>query len=165
MRSSKTVYGINLVPVFALAVMLFLPLGLGAQEGNSESQAGRLEGTWRVQLTVRDCQSGAAQRTFPALFAFARGGILTYTTAGQSPALATPGYGIWGHTGGHSYSAVTEAFIFNPAGSWIQTHRLTRAIELNKAADGFTDTTQLEIFDTSGSLIVMACATSVAVRF
>jgi hypothetical protein len=165
MRNSRAVYGMNLVPVFALAVMLLLPFGLGAQEGNSESQAGRLEGTWRVQLTVRDCQTKAAQRTFPALFAFAKGGILTYTTAGQPPAVATPGYGIWGHTGGHSYSAVTEAFIFNPVGSWIQTHRLTRVIELNKGADEFTDTTQLEIFDTSGNLIVTACATSVAVRF
>jgi hypothetical protein len=165
MRNSKAVYGMHLVPVFALAVMLLLTTGLGAQEGNSESQAGRLEGMWRVQLTVRDCQTGAAQRTFPALFAFAKGGILTYTTAGQPPAVATPGYGIWGHTGGHSYSAVTEAFIFNPAGSWIQTHRLTRVIELNKGADEFTDTTQLEIFDTSGNLIVTGCATSVGRRF
>ena len=65
----------DLVPVFALAVMLLLTSGLGAQEGNSESQAGRLEGTWRVQLTVRDCQTGAVQRTFPALFAFAKGGF------------------------------------------------------------------------------------------
>ena len=165
MRNSKAVCGINLVPVFAVAVMLFLPLGLGAQRGNSESQAGRIEGTWRVQLTVRDCQTGAAQRTFPALFAFAKGGILTYTTAGQPPAVATPGYGIWGHTGGHSYSAVAEAFIFNPVGSWIQTHRLTRVIELNRGADEFTDTTQLEIFDTSGNLIATGCATSVAMRF
>ena len=154
-----------MVRVFALAVMLLLTTGLGAQEGNSESQAGRLEGTWRVQLTVRDCQTGAVQRTFPALFAFAKGGILTFTTAGQPPAVATPGYGIWGHTGGHSYSAVTEAFIFNPAGAWIQTHRLTRVIELDKDADGFTDTTQLEIFDTSGNLIVRGCATSVGRRF
>jgi len=165
MRNSKAVYGVDLLSVFALAVMLFLTPGLGAQEGNSEWRSGRLEGTWRVQLTVRDCQTGAAQRTFPALFAFAKGGILTYTTAGQPPAVATPGYGIWGHTGGHSYSAVTEAFIFNPAGSWIQTHRLTRAIELIKGADEFTDTTQLEIFDTSGNLIVTGCATSVGRRF
>ncbi|RZU29625.1 hypothetical protein [Edaphobacter modestus] len=176
MRNSKAVYGMHLVPVFALAVMLLLTTGLGAQEGNSESQAGRLEGIWRVQadrlegmwrvqLTVRDCQTGAAQRTFPALFAFAKGGILTYTTAGQPPAVATPGYGIWGHTGGHNYSAVTEAFIFNPAGSWIQTHRLTRTIELNKGGDDFTDTTQLEIFDSSGNLIVTGCATSVGRRF
>jgi hypothetical protein len=165
MRNSRAVYGMHLVPVFALAVMLLLTSGLGAQEGNSASQAGRLEGMWRVQVTVRDCQTGAVQRTFPGLFAFAKGGILTYTTAGQPPAVATPGYGIWGHTGGHSYSAVTEAFIFNPAGSWIQTHRLTRVIELDKDADEFTDTVKLEIFDTSGNLIVTGCATSVARRF
>jgi len=165
MRNSRAVYGMHLVPVFALAVMLLLTSGLGAQEGNSASQAGRLEGMWRVQVTVRDCQTGAVQRTFPALFAFAKGGILTFTTAGQPPAVATPGYGIWGHTGGHSYSAVTEVFIFNPAGAWIQTHRLTRVIELDKDADEFTDTVKLEIFDTSGNLIVTGCATSVARRF
>ena len=158
MRNSKAVYGMNLVPVIALAVMLLLTSGLGAQEGNSESQAGRLEGMWRLQITVRDCQTGAAQRTFPALFAFAKEGTLTFTTAGLPPALSTPGYGVWRHTDGHSYSAVVEAFVFNPAGAWIQTHRLTRAIELNKDADGFTDTTQLEIFDTSGNLIVTGCA-------
>ena len=165
MRNSRAVYGMHLVPVFALAVMLLLTSGLGAQEGNSASQAGRLEGMWRVQVTVRDCQTGAVQRTFPGLFAFAKGGILTFTTAGQPPAVATPGYGIWGHTGGHSYSAVTEVFIFNPAGAWIQTHRLTRVIELDKDADEFTDTVKLEIFDTSGNLIVTGCATSVARRF
>ncbi|WP_035347088.1 hypothetical protein [Edaphobacter aggregans] len=165
MRNSRAVSGIDLLSVFALAVMLFLTSGLNAQEGNSESRAGRLEGMWRVQLTVRDCQTGAAQRTFPALFAFAKGGILTFTTAGQPPAVATPGYGVWAHTGGHNYSAVTEVFIFNPAGVWIQTHRLTRAIELDKDADEFTDTTKLEILDTSGNLIATGCATSVGRRF
>jgi hypothetical protein len=156
---------VNLVSAFALAVVLLATSGLGAQEGNSGSQAGPIEGMWRVQLTVRDCSTGAVQRTFPSLFAFAKGGILTYTTAGLPQALATPGYGIWRHTGGHNYSAVTEAFIFNAAGVWIQTHRLTRAIELEKDADEFTDTTKLEIFDTSGNLIVTGCATSVGRRF
>ena len=164
-RNSKSVYRVVLVSVFALAVMLLLTPELGAQAGDSESHAGRLEGTWRLQVTVRDCQTGAAQRTFPALFAFAKGGILTFTTAGQPPAVATPGYGVWGHTGGHSYSAVAEVFIFNPAGVWIQTHRLTRAMELDKDADEFTDTVKLEIFDTSGNLIVTGCATSAGRRF
>jgi len=164
MRSSRA-YGMNLVPAFALAVMLLLTVGLRAQEGNSESQAGPIEGMWRVQLSVRDCATGAVQRTFPGLFAFSKGGILTYTTAGLPQALATPGYGIWRHTGGHNYSAVTEAFIFNAAGVWIQTHRLTRAIELDKDANEFTDTTKLEIFDTSGNLIVTGCATTAGRRF
>ncbi len=165
MRNSRVVYGMHLVPVFALAVMLLLTSRLGAQQGNSESQAGRLEGMWRLQITVRDCQTGAAQRTFPALFAFAKGGILTATSAGLPAALSTPGYGVWRHTDGHTYSAVVEVFVFSPAGAWIQTHRLTRAIELDKDADEFTDTVKLEIFDNSGNLIVTGCATSVARRF
>jgi hypothetical protein len=165
LRNSKSVYGVVVVSVFAMAVMLLSNIGAGAQEGKSESQAGRLEGTWRLQVTVRDCQTGAAQRTFPALFAFAKGGTLTETTAGQSPALSTPGFGVWRHTDGHTYSAVVEAFVFSPAGAWIQTHRLTRVIELDNDADEFTDTVKLEIFDTNGNLIVTGCATSVARRF
>jgi hypothetical protein len=165
MRDSKSVYRVVLVPVFALAVMLLVTPQLGAQADKSESQAGRLEGMWRLQITVRDCQTGAAQRTFPALFSFAKGGTLAETTAGQPPALSTPGYGIWRHTEGQTYAAVIEAFIFSPAGVWIQTHRLTRAIELDKNGDEFTDTIKLEILDTNGNLIVTGCGTSVGRRF
>jgi hypothetical protein len=166
MRNSKAVYGMYLVPVFALAVTLLLtPSGLGAQEGNSESQAGRLEGMWRLQITVKDCTTGAVQRTFPALFAFSKGGILTAITAGLPSASTTPDYGVWRHTGSQNYSAVSESFLFNPAGVWIQTHRLTRAIELDRGGDNFIDSIKLEIFDPSGNLIAMGCGTSVARRF
>jgi hypothetical protein len=65
----------------------------------------------------------------------------------------------------HSYSAVSEAFIFSPAGAWIQTHRLTRAIELDGDGDEFTDTVALQIFDTNGNQIATGCATSVGHRF
>ena len=112
---------------------------------------------WNVQVTVLDCQTGVVLRTFPALFAFAKGGTVTNTTAGQSPALFTPGFGVWRHTQGRTYTAVLEAFVFDPTGVWIQTHRLTRSIEL--------DSINLEIFDTSGNLITTGCGTSVATRF
>jgi hypothetical protein len=65
----------------------------------------------------------------------------------------------------HSYSAVSEAFLFSPAGAWIQTHRLTRAIEIGEDGNEFTDTVALEIFDTNGNVIGRGCATSVATRF
>jgi hypothetical protein len=135
-----------------------------ARADNDESD-NSLKGTWRVQVTVRNCQTGDAQRTFPALFTFAPGGTLTFTTAGQPPAVASPGLGVWRHTSGHTYSAVSEAFVFSPAGVWAQTHRLTRAIEIGNDADEFTDTIALEIFDTNGNLIVTGCGTSVASRF
>ena len=148
-----------------LAGLLVLGSGLTAtaQSVNAGSPNG-LEGTWRVQLTVQDCQTGQVLRTFPALFAFAKGGTLTYATAGQLPSATTTGLGVWKHTEGHSYSAVSEVFIFSPAGVWIQTHRLTRAIDVSNDGDEFTDTVALQIFDTSGNQIVAGCGTSVGSR-
>src|SRR6266567_4199854 len=148
-----------------LAGMLVLAFGFTAmaQSVDAGSHNG-LEGTWRAQLTVRDCQTGVALRTFPAIFAFAKGGTLTYTTAGQLPSLSTPGLGVWHHMDGHTYGAVTEVFIFSPAGAWTQTHRLTRLIEVSTDADEFTDTVALEIFGTNGNLIATGCATTIANR-
>jgi hypothetical protein len=158
-------FAVSRVTALVLAGLLVLGSGLRAtaQSANAGSPNG-LEGTWRVQLTVQDCQTGQVLRTFPALFAFAKGGTLTYATAGQLPSATTTGLGVWRHTNGHSYSAVSEVFIFSPAGAWTQTHRLTRAIDVSDDGDEFTDTVALQIFDTSGNQIVAGCGTSVGSR-
>jgi hypothetical protein len=168
LRILKRFGPVGLAALLALTVMLILQLGSSAratQSEESESQGKGLQGTWRVQLTVRDCQTGAALRTFPALFTFDKGGTLSVTTAGQLPALSTTGLGVWRHTDGHAYSAVSEAFVFSTAGVWTQTHRLTRAIEIGDNKDEFTDTVGLQIFDTNGNVIVTGCATSAGSRF
>jgi hypothetical protein len=146
-----------------LAGMLTLS-GLTVRAQSEANESHSLEGTWRLQITVRDCQTGQALRTFPALFAFAKGGTLTATTAGQLPSLSTTNLGVWRHTEGHTYRAVSETFIFSPAGAWIQTHRLTRTIEIGNDGDEFTETVGLQIFGTTGNLIATGCATSVASR-
>jgi hypothetical protein len=164
-RNLKHFAAFGATAALVLAGML-LALGSGLKAGaQSDWQSGRIEGTWRVQLTVRDCQTGAALRTFPTLFIFAKGGTLTATTAGQSPALFTPNQGVWRHTGANTYSAVSEAFVFSPAGVWIQTHRLTRAIELSSDANEFTDTVALQIVDTNGNPVATGCGTSAGRRF
>jgi hypothetical protein len=148
-----------------LAGLLVLGSGLTATAQSKDNGSPKgLAGTWRVQLTVIDCATGQVLRTFPTLFAFAKGGTLTVTTAGQFPALNTTGLGIWEHTKGHSYSAVSESFIFNSDGAWTSTSRLTRAIEVSNDADEFTDTVTLQIFDTSGNQLVAGCGTSVGSR-
>lgn len=148
-----------------LAGMLILVSGLtaAAQSGGAGSYDG-LEGTWRAQLTVTDCQTNAVLRTFPARFSFAKGGTLTVTTAGLLPSLNTPGLGVWNHMYGRTYSAVTEAFIFSPAGAWTSIQRLTRVIVVSRDTKGYTDTVALEILDTNGNVIVTGCGTSVASR-
>src|SRR3981081_2585418 len=94
-----------------LAGVLVLGSGLTAR---AQSEDAGLKGTWRLQVTVRDCQTGQALRTLPALFTFSKGGTLTATTAGQPPSSSTPGLGVWRHTDGHTSSAVTGAVVFSP---------------------------------------------------
>ena len=164
-RNLKRLAAFGGTAALVVAGMLFLGSGLTVRAQSEGNESHSLEGTWRLQLTIRDCQTGQALRTFPALFTFAKGGTLTATTAGQLPSLSTPNLGIWRHTDGHTYSAVSETFIFSPAGAWIQTHRFTRTIEIGNDGDEFTDAVALQIFDTNGNLIGTGCATSVASRF
>ena len=145
-----------------LAAMLVLVSGLTAAAQSDDGS--RLEGTWRAQLTVRDCGTMAVLRTFPAIFTFDKAGTVTYTTAGQLPSLFTPGMGVWHHMNGHTYSAVTEVFGFSTAGAWTQTHRITRLIHVSTDANTFTDNVALQIFAADGSLIATGCGATVASR-
>ena len=167
-RKLKRRSGSGRAAALVLAGMLFLGSGLTARAQSVDAGAQNgLEGTWRFQkITVYDCQTGATLRSFSALAAFAQGGSLTVVTAGQPPSLYTTGLGIWRHTQGHSYSAVYDAFLFNPAGVWIQTHRITWTIDIGDDGDTFTNTIGLEILDTSGNPIATGgCAAGTATRF
>jgi hypothetical protein len=149
-----------------LAGMLVLGFGLpaAAQSVDDGSQNG-LEGTWRAQLTIIDCQPPhAVLRTFKARFSFAEGGTLTVTTAGQPPSQNTPGLGVWNYMYGRTYSAVSEAFVFSPAGVWTSTQRLTRVITVSRDGKRYTDSVALEILDINDNVIVTGCGTSVATR-
>ena len=135
----------------------------GAQEGGDGSHGGKIEGTWRVQVTLRNCQTGAEIRTFPALLSFAQGGTLTGTSTVVPPAARGGDFGIWQFNGHGSYSAVSEAFIFN-AGAWSQTQRISQSITLSEDANTLWSTAQTQFFDTTGNLASSGCATAVATR-
>ena len=170
----KSIYGMALLAALALAgaaLQTTAPGARAAKPGRTESksQGGKLEGTWRVEVTLRDCQSGAELRpAFPALLTFAKGGTLTETTTGIPPAQRTPGHGFWRHTGGQTYLAVSEAFLFSPANAWVGTQRITQTIEIGDDHDRFTSTASVEIFGPGGGPIPglppVGCATAVATR-
>ena len=125
-----------------------------------------LEGTWRAQLTVNDCQTGTVLRlpSQPCL-RLPKGVRSPATTAGQLPSLSTSLLGVWRHMHGNTYSAESETFIFSSAGAWIQTHRLTRIIEVGRnGRNTYTDIVGVEIFDTNRNLIVKGCGTTAASR-
>jgi hypothetical protein len=148
-----------------LAGLLVLGSGLPATaQSDDDGTPNGLEGTWRVTITVQVCQTQQVLKTVQGLFAFAKGGTLTYATTGQPPSATTTGLGVWKHTNGHSYSAVSEVYIFSPAGVWIQTHRLTRAIDVSSDGDEFSDSLALQIFDTSNNQIGTGCGRSIGNR-
>ena len=165
MKTVRRSFTAAVVPLIALAAVLFAASSTAVAQSEESGSARGLEGTWNAQLTVTDCDNpNTVLRTFPARFAYAKGGTLTVTTAGQLPSLNTPGLGVWNHMYGRTYSAVSEAFIFSSAGAWTSTQRLTRVIVVSRDAKAYTDAVALEILDTSGHVIVTGCATSVASR-
>ena len=158
----------TLVSVIALVGAAYLTPVKAEQPqttGESQSEASKLEGTWRVQVTLRNCQTGADIRTFSSLIAFARGGTRTEITAGSSPALRSPALGTWRHTGGHTYSAMSEAYLFNPAGDWTGTQTLRQVIEIGDDPDQFNANASFEVFAPNGNLLTTGCATAIGRRF
>jgi hypothetical protein len=81
------------------AVAFTFAAGASAQPENTRAKARTIEGTWRVQITLRDCTSGQPPRSpFNALASFARGGTVTTADGGLSPASRTTGLGVWWHS-------------------------------------------------------------------
>lgn len=134
-----------------------------AQDAGSASHGGQIEGTWRVQVTLRNCQTGVEVRTFPALLTFAQGGALTGTSTVVPPAARGGDFGIWRFEGNGSYAAVSEAFIFT-GGTWSQTQRITQAITLSQDSNTFSSNAHTEFFDTAGNVVSSGCAIAAGAR-
>jgi hypothetical protein len=147
------------------AVAFIFAAGVSAQPEDTQAEARTIEGTWRVQITLRDCTSGQPLRSpFPALASFARGGTVTTADGGLSPASRTTGLGVWSHSTGGTYTAVTEAFLFAPTGVNTGTQRITQHIEFDRYEGTFEATINSTVLDTQGNVFAVGCATSVGQR-
>ena len=138
-RIGKTVYGMTTAFVLALAGATLLST-LWRVDATTQGEAKVLEGTWRVDVTPRNCISGdeIPGAAFKALITFAKGGTLNATTTNAQflpPAGAklSNDYGVWQRVGDHTFNTVSEFFVFNSSGVWLGTHRLTRTIEIADA--------------------------------
>ena len=134
-----------------------------ATNGRVDSQT-ILEGTWRAVVTRQDCQTGAPGPTFPALLTFGRGGTLTETTAAFPPSQRTPGHGFWTSTGRRQFTAVSEAFLFNPTNAFSGVQRITQAITIGDDPRDVTSSATFEIVNVTGQVIGTGCAAAVLTR-
>ena len=168
----------NLCRTCSVIVVLLLVGGLvqpfwgnAAAQSNSE---GTLQGTWRVQVTPINCQTGAPLPipSFSALDSYARGGTLTVVINSQAflPGQVTPGLGVWSHTQANAYKAVWEVFILFDTPPTVPgfpfkrgVQRLMRDIEVD--GDQMTFKASSQFFDANGNVLAVACASGTGTRF
>jgi len=154
--------------VLVFMVISALTFSLVFAQGESRSESGRgdrLEGTWDVQVTIRNCQTGAAIRTFASITTFMSGGTLLDSTSGIPQALKTPGHGVWSHTGGRNYRFKFKSFSFDASGNFTGWTIITHEGHLNRRADESESAGTAEIYAPNGNLIATGCSTTTATRF
>lgn len=149
-------------------LMVHAGVATGAERGPVERpqlpQRG-LIGTWRVQITLRVCESNAAIRPpFSAMATFAAGGTMTTADSGFNPALRSAGHGVWRHDDGHTYIAKAEAFLFNMGGTLTATQKLSQTIEVGPDGKTFHATVASTVVDLAGNVLLTGCASSVGER-
>ena len=151
------------IVVLALVVSVFAmnaPVLVSGQDGG-----GRLEGTWNVQVTLRNCQTGAQIRTFPSLTTFVAGGTTFDSTSSIPQAQKTPGHGVWSHVGGNIYRFSFKSFTFDPGGNFTGWTKIAHEATLGSNAAEYTSTGTAELYNANGTLFLTGCSTTTATRF
>jgi hypothetical protein len=165
---------IRLVAVVALAGMLVFGSGGRARAQSEESGSDDgLQGTWRVQVTLINCMTGAPLGPpFTSLLSFARGGTAIASTSNPAfqPGQRTAEHGIWKQTGAQSFASDREAFILfttapNPPvpGFLRGTQKITEAIQVE--GDQSNSVASVQFFDAGGTRVRSGCARAVGHRF
>jgi hypothetical protein len=149
--------------------MLLLALGLLVVAAQRPAQAqaggGRIDGTWDITLTVRNCSTGAAIVTITELTTFHFGGTLTSSTAGLPQAAKTPGHGVWSHVSDQTYAYSLKFLRFDAAGAYIGWAVVRQQAVLDLTGDEYTAAGGIEFYNTAGGLVMAGCSTTSATRF
>ena len=147
----------------ALAISLsalVAPVSVSGQNGG-----GRIDGTWDVQVTLRNCQTGAEIRTFASLTTFMFGGTLLDSTSGIAQALKTPGHGVWSHVSGNTYRFSFKSFSFDAGGNFTGSTKITHEAILASDGTEYSSAGTAEVYDPNGNLTFTGCSTTTATRF
>jgi hypothetical protein len=170
----KTTVGTFLALVMLFAGTQIFVSGQESETGDSpEEQTERIgqgiEGAWRTAVTPRNCQTGLpVAPVIRGLFTFNEGGTMAEygIGPGQSPALRSPGHGVWEQRHGrHNYSFKFMFYRYDASGVFIGSQKVTAALELGAGGDSFTTNSAIEVLDANDNLIGSGCATAAGTRF
>ena len=155
---------------FACAlVSLVTAMALGTSSTASAQAPERtIQGVWRTMVTGVDCQTGVPLGSFPGLFTFNEGGTMSEygIGPGSSPALRSPGHGVWQHEHGRqNYSYAFTYYRYDSSGVFIGSQKVTSALELGASGDEFISHSAVSVLDANDNVIATFCATAAGTRF
>ena len=151
-----------------LSMTLLLALITGSLATRAEAQDPKraIEGTWFVQLTVRNCADGTPLAFFFGLNTFAEGGAMLGEPSHPIAAIRT-GHGFWTHVAGTQFLNRMALFAYDPpTGALAGIRLVTRNIDVSPGGNEFTtrDTDQLYDPGTFAPIGPPGCTTGVGRR-
>ena len=163
---------IALAVITALTMTVSIVSGQNIQDKQSSASSHAHErtivGVWRTVVTVRNCQTGDPVFSIPGLFTFNEGGTMAEygIGPGSSPALRSPGHGLWQREHGwQEFSYAFTYYRYNASGVFIGSQKVMAALELGASGNEFTTSSAIQVFDANGNLIGTACANAAGMRF
>jgi hypothetical protein len=127
-----------------------------------------IQGTWRTVVTPHNCETGIPFSPLAGQFTFHQGGTMAEygIGPGSSPALRSPGHGVWKRQ--HGWQVYSFAFTFyryNTSGALLGSQKITGDLELGGSGDAFATRSVIEILDVNDVVVGGGCATAVGTRF
>ena len=127
-----------------------------------------IQGVWRTTVTPRNCQTGQLFPSLQGVFTFNQGGTMAEygIGPGSSPALRSPGHGVWQREHGwHDYSFAFTFYRYDASAVLLGSQRIRAALELGGSGDEFVSRSVIEILDANDKVVGTGCATAVGRRF
>jgi len=159
--------------MLSLSLALVLSAASAASAEQSGTEARTLQGVWYVQVTIRDCATGAALAPpVHSLVTFAAGGTLHESVGGGgfAPGQRTDGHGTWAHKGGQTYdqrfvSLINFSTTPGPGpgfeAGWMKVQHTVEIID----ADHIESAGSNSFYRWNGELYRTGCSTATGTRF
>ena len=157
---------VPLAVISALALTASIAAAQDTQRQQSSATSAAHERT--IQGVWRNCQTGAAILTLSGLFTFNQGGTMSEygIGPGSSPALRSPGHGVWQREHGwQEYSFAFTFYRYDASGVFLGSQKVRATLELGEGGDEFASRSALETLDVNGAVFATGCATAVGTRF
>ena len=170
MNREKYRRGVPFAAIAALAMTVSVASAQDTQQASAPPTANQrtIEGVWRTAVTPRNCQTGNAILTLSGLFTFNQGGTMSEygIGPGSSPALRSPGHGVWQREHGwQDYSFAFTFYRYDASGVFLGSQKVRATLELGEGGDEFVSRSAIETLDVNGAVIGTGCATAIGTRF